>query len=66
MNVIEKVLIAMLVLVGLYLFLANANATNKIFTSLGSVGIATFGTLQGRNVRGLGGVEVSSPIGVGF
>jgi hypothetical protein len=66
MNTIEKVLIVMLTLVGIFLFLANASAANKIFTSLGSVGIATFGVLQGRDVSGLGGVSISSPVGGGL
>ncbi len=65
MNVIERVLIAMLVLVGIYLFLANSSASNKIFTSLGKVGIATFGVLQGRDVSGLGGVSITTPSQLG-
>jgi hypothetical protein len=63
MSTLEKVLITMLGLIAIYLFLANAGAANAIFTSLGKVGIATFGVLQGRDVSGLGGVNISTPLG---
>lgn len=65
MHTLERVLVIMLGLIAIYLFLANAGAANAIFTSLGKVGIATFGTLQGRNVSGLGGVSITTPIGTG-
>ena len=60
MNRLEVILGTMLSLVALYLVLVNPQAVDQILRSLGGLGAATFGTLQGRSVSGIGGVSVGS------
>ena len=59
MRTVEWILGVMLALVALYLVLLNPAAVSQIFSSLGSLGAQTFGTLQGRSVSG-GGISVGA------
>ena len=58
MAAIEKVVGLMLLLVALYLVLANSGAFNSILKGLSAFNVAILGTLQGRYVEGVGGVKV--------
>jgi hypothetical protein len=48
----------MLFLIALYLVLEKAAGASSILGTLAAAGVAVFGTLQGRNVSGVGGVSV--------
>lgn len=55
---IERVIILMLVLVVLYLLLANTNGFNSVVTALGKVNLSTLGVLQGRGCIDALGVKI--------
>jgi hypothetical protein len=63
MRAVESFLGGAVILIAVYLLLANGNAANAILNSLARMGVGIFGTLQGRDVSGFGDLRVTTPGG---
>lgn len=63
MQMFEKIMMGMLLLVFAYVVLANGQESSNVISSLGSTAGGLFGTLQGRSVQfgsgSIGGTGVS-------